>query len=101
MQVTLEIPDTLAAQIAAAGKDPARLALEALAIEGYRSRQLSEFQIRQLLGFATRMDVHGFLKQHEAYLHYSLADLEQDDETARRARSQMEAEQRERAMTAA
>jgi hypothetical protein len=101
MQVTLEIPDTLAAQLTAAGKDPARLALEAFAIEGYRSRRLSEFQIRQLLGFATRMDVHGFLKQHEAYLHYSLADLEQDDETARRVRSQMEAEQSERAMTAA
>jgi hypothetical protein len=100
MQVTLEIPDTIATQLTAAGKDPGRLALEALAIEGYRSRRLSEFQIRQLLGFATRMDVHGFLKQHEAYLHYSLADLEQDDETARRVRSQMEVEQSERAVTA-
>ena len=101
MQVTLEIPDAIVAQITAAGKDPGRLALEALAIEGYRSHQLSEFQIRQLLGFATRMDVHGFLKQHEAYLHYSLADLEHDDETARHVRSQMEAEHGERAMTAA
>jgi Uncharacterised protein family (UPF0175) len=101
MQVTLEIPDPIAEQLTAAGEGPKRLALEALAIEGYRSRRLSEFQIRHLLGFATRMDVHGFLKQHEAYLHYSLADLEQDDETARRVRSQMEAEQSERTMTAA
>ncbi len=30
MQVTLDIPDTLAAQLIAAGKDPARAALEAL-----------------------------------------------------------------------
>jgi len=91
MQVTLDIPDTYAAALTA-GKDPARAALEALAIEGYRARRLSEFQIRQLLGFATRMDVHGFLKQHEAYLHYSVADLEQDDETARKARTLMAAE---------
>jgi len=92
MEVTLTIPDSLALQIAAAGKEPARAALEALAVEGYRSRQLSEFQVRQMLGFETRMEVHGFLKQHEAYMHYSLADLEQDDETARRARAVMDAE---------
>ena len=41
MQVTLEIPDAFAAELMAAGKDPARLAIEALAMEGYRNRQLS------------------------------------------------------------
>ena len=92
MEVTLTIPDALAEQLAAAGKSPARAALEALAVEGYRARQLSEFQLRQMLGFATRMEVHGFLKQHEAYLHYGLADLEQDDETARCVRTALEAE---------
>jgi len=84
MEVTLTIPDALAEQLVASGQSPARAALEALAVEGYHTRQLSEFQIRQMLGFATRMEVHGFLKQHEAYLHYALADLEQDDKTARR-----------------
>jgi hypothetical protein len=87
MDVMLTIPDTFAEQLAAAGQDPARAALEALVIEGYRSRRLSEFQVRQMLGFATRMDVHGFLKEHGAYMHYSLADMESDDETARRTRS--------------
>jgi len=87
MQVTLTIPDTLAAQLLAAGKDPALAALEALAVEGYRTRQLSEFEIRQMLGYETRMEVHALLKEHEAYLHYSLDDLEHDRETAERLRS--------------
>jgi Uncharacterised protein family (UPF0175) len=84
MQVTLTIPDDLAAQLIAAGKDPAQAALEALAVEGYRSQRLSEYDIRRMLGFETRMEVHGFLKEHGAYLHYSVADMEHDDDTARR-----------------
>jgi len=46
MQVTLTIPDELAAQLIAAGKDPSRAALEALAVEGYRTQRLSEKQTR-------------------------------------------------------
>ena len=33
MQITLEVPDDLAATLAAPGQDPARAALEALALE--------------------------------------------------------------------
>jgi len=84
MQVTLEIPDTYAAELTAAGKDPARLALEALALEGYRTQQLSESQVRRMLGFETRMEVHAFLKEHDVYLHYTVADLEQDRQTSDR-----------------
>lgn len=86
MQITLNIPDELATQLVPVGKDPGRAALEALAIEGYRTEQLSESDIRQLLGFETRMEVHAFLKEHGAYLHYSLEDLEQDRVSALRAR---------------
>ena len=61
-----------------------RAALEALALEGYRSDRLSEADIRELLGFETRMEVHGFLKKHGAFLHYSDLDLEHDREIASR-----------------
>ena len=44
----------LPAQIISTGKDPSRAALEALALEGYRTEQMSEAEIRQLLGFETR-----------------------------------------------
>jgi|SRR6267378_223800 hypothetical protein len=78
MEITLNIPDELARQVTSEGKDPARVALEALALEGYRSELLSESAVRQMLGFETRMEVHDFLKQHGVYLHYDVADLEQD-----------------------
>lgn len=41
MQITLDIPEAFAAQIIAAGEDPAREALEALAVEGYCTRAVS------------------------------------------------------------
>ncbi len=84
MQVTLEIPDTVAAQITAAGREPARTALEAFALEGYRTKELSESEIRRMLGFETRMEVHAFLKEHGVYLHYSVADLDHDRQTSLR-----------------
>ena len=69
MQVTLNIPDELAAQLVSGGADISRAALEALAVEGYRTERLSEFEIRLLLGFETRIEVHAFLKEHGAWLH--------------------------------
>jgi hypothetical protein len=82
MQVTLEIPDTIAAQIVAAGKDPARAALEALALEGYRNRELSEGAVRRLLGFDTRLEVHAFLADHDVPLNYSFEDWQHDKQVA-------------------
>jgi hypothetical protein len=84
MKVTLEIPDELAKQVVAEGQDPARLVLQALALEGYRSERLSESQVRRMLGFESRLDVHAFLKQHGVYLQYGLADLKKDTETMER-----------------
>ncbi|MFZ0522259.1 MAG: UPF0175 family protein [Candidatus Acidiferrales bacterium] len=84
MEITLNIPDDLARQVSSDGRDPARVALEALALEGYRAELLSESAVRQMLGFDTRMEVHAFLKQHGVYLHYDLADLEQDKATAQK-----------------
>ena len=31
-----------------------------------------------MLGFRTRMQVHGFLKAHNVYLHYPIGELEND-----------------------
>ena len=81
MQVVLDIPDEMARQIVAGSESLSRAALEALALEGYRTQRLSESEIRRLLGFRTRMDVHAFLAAHDCNLHYSIADLERDAET--------------------
>lgn len=86
---TIHIPDEVAHQVAPQGKDPVRVALEALALEGYRTELLSESALRQMLGFQSRIEVHAFLKEHGVYLHYDVSDLKQDEETARQLRSKL------------
>lgn len=90
MEITLKIPDELARQVTPEGSDPVRFALEALALEGYRSGRLSESAVRQMLGFDTRMEVHALLKQHGVYLQYDIADLEQDRVTAEKLRGRVQ-----------
>ena len=82
MQVTLDIPDNLAAQLISAGKDPSREALEALAVEGYRTERLTESEVRQMLGYETRMQVHALLAEHDVCLHYTEDHLRQDIEAS-------------------
>ncbi len=78
MTVTIEIPDKLAEALAPSGGDLSRTVLEAMALDGYRRKLLGESQLRRLLGFETRMEVHGFLKEHGVYLNYGMEDLEHD-----------------------
>jgi len=75
--MTIEIPDELAATLASPGQDPARAALEALGLEAYRQRRLSEFQLRTLLGLASRWELDAFLKQHQVEK-YTAEDFEHD-----------------------
>ena len=78
MDVQLQIPDDVARVLQHQQPDLSRAALEALALEGYRSERLSEGQLRRMLGFRTRMQVHTFLKAHNVYLNYSIRELEND-----------------------
>ena len=85
MTITVEISGPAASVLAAsAGPDPARTLLEAYALEGYRSQSLTQYQVQQLLGFDYFEQVHGFLKEHGVYLHYSQEDWEHDLAEARR-----------------
>jgi predicted HTH domain antitoxin len=81
MEITIHIPDDLARSLGQAGGDLSRRTLEALAIDGYRSGKLTEEQVRRILGYGTRMQVHELLKEHDVYLNYRLEDLEQDMRT--------------------
>jgi hypothetical protein len=82
MQVTVEIPDDMAQRLMPKGQNPARATLEAVAIEGYRSGTLTAYQTRRLLGFESRYELEGFLKEHNVWEHsYNLDDLEQDRRT--------------------
>jgi hypothetical protein len=85
MELILHIPDELSASIQAMGSSPSRAALEALAIEGYRTGALTAFQTRRLLGFETRYELESFLKAHNIVEGaYGVDDFEQDQRTMQR-----------------
>jgi hypothetical protein len=64
MNLTIQIPDELARELAATGGDLSRRALEAFTVEEYRNGRFSRPAMRQLLGFAARDQLDGFLKAH-------------------------------------
>ena len=82
----------MARQIAGEGRDVSRALLEALALEAYRERKLTTEQIRQLLGFDTRYELDGFLKQHKVWLDYTSDDLERESELGDRLWQQRQRE---------
>ena len=77
MQITVDIPDQFAQYLVPSGQDAARSLLEEAAAGAYRDGRLTLEQIRQLLGFETRLQVDTFLHQHDAY-GYTVADLKSD-----------------------
>lgn len=77
MRVTVEIPDQFVPNLLPEGKDAARRLLEDTVAASYRERRLTMEQVRQLLGFATRMEVDPFLQRYEIY-DYTVDDLEKD-----------------------
>ena len=78
MQLQLDIPEDVLHSLAPSEDEARRAALEAVALEGYRTRRLSEEQVRRMLGFESRFDVHAFLKANRTYLNYDIAELEKD-----------------------
>ena len=77
MQVTVEVPDDLAAALNLSERDPAGAALEATALEAFRERKLTGYQLRTLLGIPSRFDLWEFLKERQIDT-YTLEDLEHD-----------------------
>jgi hypothetical protein len=74
MQITVQLPDDLASH-----PNAAREALEAFAIEGYRTGALTTLQTRLLLGFGTRYELECFLTDHEVWERaYGVEDFESD-----------------------
>ena len=80
MEVTLRIPDRVAARLAAAGGDVSRQALEALALEGYRDETLTLYEVSEMLGLS-RVETEDFLGQHHVAL-AAIGESELDREGA-------------------
>lgn len=80
MNITVPIPDELAARLGAAD-DLARRALEAFALAEYQAGRLTRPELRRLLGFGTRYELDGFLKAHGVNEGMTLEEFERDRET--------------------
>jgi uncharacterized protein UPF0175 len=78
MELTVQIPDELASRMSASGGDLSRRALEALALEEFKSGRITKPELRRLLGFGTRYRLDGFLKSHDVYEDYTMEDFERD-----------------------
>jgi len=77
MQVTVDIPDQFLPLIVPEGTNASRKLLEDAVASAYRERRLTMEQVRQILGFATRMEVDPFLQRYEIY-DYTVEDLKHD-----------------------
>ena len=83
MEIVLNLPTDIAEDLARKWTDLPRAALESLALEGYRSGALTHAKLRRLLGFGSRVEGDGFLKEHGVYLEYTLDDAERDTANSR------------------
>ena len=84
MNVTVRIPDELAARLAAEGGDLERRALEALVLEEFRAGRMSKAELRRTLGFEVLNEVDGFLKAHGVFEDCALEDLDHEVATMKR-----------------
>ena len=78
MDVTIQVPDTLVERMQETwGEGLPRHVVESWVLEDYRAGALTTEEVRQLLGYETQFEVHGFLKAHGVSF-YTMEDLEQD-----------------------
>ena len=90
MQITLELPDEIAQQLAE-GQDLSRAALEALVAEGCRRHRVSDDQAAELLGL-NHYELDGFLKQHGVFLDYTIEDFDREREIGEKLWQKRQAE---------
>ncbi len=82
MEITITIPDNIAAQFQNGAGDIARKVLEWVAIQGYLSEELTAYDVQKLLGFQNRFEVDAFFKAQGVRRDYTLEDLERERATA-------------------
>ena len=76
MNVNLEIPDDIGSRLAPAG-DLSRKILETFVLEELKACRITEPELCRILGLA-RIQLDGFLKAHEVYGDYTMADFEKE-----------------------
>lgn len=80
MTLTLNIPDFVAASMQLSDPGKERRVLEALALEGYRSGELSRGEVGSMLGM-NYWETEAYLKKNNAFYDLTEQELEQDYQT--------------------
>lgn len=88
MNINIELPNDLEQRLQSHLATLSQRALEAVAVEAYRSQLISAAEVQQMLHLPSRLATDAFLKQHEAYIPCTEADMEQDLQAIDRARSE-------------
>lgn len=88
MNIIIELPNDLEQRLQSHLGTLSQRALEAVAVEAYRSQLISAAEVQQMLHLTSRLATDAFLKQHEAYLPHTEAQMEQDLQAIDRALSE-------------
>ena len=76
MTVTVSLPDEILSQDS---NEVSRRVLEQVALDGFKSGQLTTAQVRRILGFESRLQVYDFLAAHGVpWVDYSVEDAERE-----------------------
>lgn len=81
MNVWLDLPDEIVAQLMPNRQDISRAVLEAVAINLYRMNRISGHQLCQWLQIHSRYELDQFLKLHAVPLEYTIDDFEREGAT--------------------
>ena len=83
MEVTVHIPDSIGDRLGKDSEAIPRWLLEKAGLEAYRSREISGYELRLMLGMKSRLALDAFLKTHGIYFKYTEEDFAHDAETSR------------------
>ena len=78
MDITINIPSDIEPRLQSHLGSLSQKALEAIAVEAYRSKLINVAEVQRMLQIPSRLATDALLKEYGAYLHYTEADLEQD-----------------------
>ena len=84
MDLTVPIPDDIAARLCQVEGDLSRRALTALALEEYKSGHITKPELRRMLRFETRYELDGFLKEHGVDEGFTFEEVEGQVEELKR-----------------
>jgi hypothetical protein len=79
MEITLNIPDEVAAEIQNGGSTPLdRRVLELAAIQAHEAGLITEHEVMEMLGFADQEELYEFFKRYDVRSKYTTEDLERE-----------------------